>query len=71
MYRCMMRFPACAGTVAHRQGEDGGFAAILRVFDCDAMSEQWRRDVARGAKDAMSNVAYKLSSNYQQFTTLL
>jgi hypothetical protein len=47
VYGCKVRFPVRVGTVACGQGEDSVVAAIPRVFNCDALSEQWWRHVER------------------------
>lgn len=58
-----MRFPARAGTVARGQDEDCVVTAIPRVFDCDALSEQWCRHMARKVTAAVSDAACTLDSD--------
>ena len=62
VYGCIMRFTVRVGTVACGQGENSVVTAIPRVFNCDALSEQWRRHVARRVTVAVFDVAYTLNS---------
>ena len=64
VYGRIMRFSACAGTVACREAEDSVVPAIPRVFDCDALSEQWCRHMARKVTAAVTDGAYTLSSGH-------
>jgi hypothetical protein len=66
---CIVRFPGCVGAVACGQGEDSVVTAIPRVFDYDALSEQWRRHVARRVTVAVFDVACTLSFEKQHLTT--
>jgi hypothetical protein len=69
VYGCIVRFPVCVGTVACGQGEDSVVTAIPRVFNCDALSEQWRRHVARRVSVAVFDVACTLNAEKQYLTT--
>lgn len=63
VYCRIMRFPTCAGTVACGWDEDCVVTAIPRVFDCDALSEQWCRRMARNVTAAVFDAACTLDSD--------
>lgn len=69
VYGCKVRFPVRVGTVACGQGENSVVTAIPRVFNCDALSEQWRRHVARKVTVAVFDVACTLNFEKQHLTT--
>jgi len=71
VYGRILRFSACAGTVACGQDEDSVVTAIPRVFDCDALSEQWCRHMTRKVTAAVFDAAYTLNFDYEHLVALV